>query len=112
MLPHSHKNFFNQNSRRPEPQRWFGLFLAVTLVFSGLVYLVLTNSVATKGYEIKGLEYKLSTIKESYKKLEIKGTELQSLSAIKEGLAQADYVNVEKIEYLATLPPDIGVAIK
>jgi len=110
--------FFNQHHNliasqsRVTISRWLGLAALGSVLVWGVIYLVIINAVATKGFEIKNLEQQLASVKEENKKLEVRSTELQSLDSIEQGLDKSKFVSVQKIEYLATLPPDVGVALK
>lgn len=85
----------NQNKNRNK------LIVFAVLIFCfGMIYLWQINGLATKGYQIKDLEEKVSEIKDSNKKLLIEITELRSTSRLEEKVAQLKMVEVSRIEYL------------
>lgn len=93
-------------------RRWFGLtlfgFLALLVVF----YLMQTNYMATKGYEIKELGRQVESLKQSSRKLEVRAVELQSVKNIEQNFPNNSFVVVEKIEYLVSTVMPMGVAVK
>lgn len=88
-----------------------GLFMLVALL--GACYLWQTNAVATKGYEIKALNRKLTTLRQTNQRLEVQSAELQAKKTEVQSVAQADFVAVEHIEYLSVLPTgSVGLAVR
>lgn len=112
------RQFFSRSSKKaralpPAPAaRWRGVVLGAAVLLAALGYVALINAVATKGYKIKKLEQQFNELKEVNKKLEITSASLQSLAVIEAGLDKNVFVAVEKLEYLAAIPPEAGVAIK
>lgn len=78
-----------------------GIFLFVALFFTAGFYLFQINDLAIKGFEIKNLEKTIQNFKESKKDLEVKATELQSLSNIEEVKKELKMIKSEKIEYIS-----------
>lgn len=75
-------------------------------------YLITTNVVATKGYEIQGLKTQLEKLRQDSQKLEVEVTRLQALANIEQALPSNTFVAVEKIEYLQAVLPGDGVAVR
>ena len=69
-------------------RRWFSLAMLGLLAFLVVFYLVQTNSVATKGYEIKELGKQVESLKQSGRKLEVEAAELQSVKNIEQNLSK------------------------
>jgi len=96
----------------PRFKRWLGVAVLGLVVMASALYLVTTNAVATKGYEIKELQSDLNTLRQESGKLEVEATKLQSLGIIEQMVPSNSFVAVEKIEYLAAALPPGGVAVK
>ena len=93
-------------------RRWFGLTLLMAIVVLTGTYLVTTNAVATKGYEIKGLKVQLEKLQQDSEKLGSEVSRLQSLGNVEQDLPGNTFVAVERIEYLAAVLPGAGVAVR
>ncbi len=83
-------------------------FIALFVLLAG-IYLFQANDLVIKGFTIKKLEEKISEIGQDNKNLEIKTTELQSLSSIEEIKKEFNMVKAEKMEYISSAA---SVAIK
>lgn len=93
-------------------RRVLGVGLVIALSGAALVYLIQTNAVATKGYEIKELERQVRELQATTHKREVEATEKQSLSILPQALPESTYVAVERIEYLTGVPLGSGVAVR
>ena len=98
--------------RTKKISRGLGLVLTLAVVSSALVYLSLMSALATKGFTIKTLQNELRSTKELTQKLDVKSSELQSLPILEANIKTDGFVSVEKIEYLAAIPPEVGMAVK
>ncbi len=74
------------------------------IIFFGVSYLIQTNGLATKGYQIKELESKIAELKQEQADLELEALSLQSLGTVKEKVDQLGLVAVDKTDYLAPTP--------
>jgi hypothetical protein len=111
--PANHTNIASVAVHNITPtRRRFGLVTLGLLVFLVVFYLVQTNSVATKGYEIKELGKQVESLKQSSRKLEVEAAELQSIKKFEQNFPANSFVAVEKIEYLASTAVQMGVAVK
>ncbi|MHB8871403.1 MAG: hypothetical protein ACYC5G_03030 [Candidatus Doudnabacteria bacterium] len=79
-----------------------GVFVFVALCLMLLTYIVQINSFSTKGYEIKSLEKKISSLKEEQKALQIQSAELQSFQRIQGDTSIINMVPVSTIMYIQT----------
>ncbi|MCX6740529.1 MAG: hypothetical protein NTZ49_04860 [Candidatus Parcubacteria bacterium] len=77
------------------------LVLGILVFVCGIFYLWQINSLATKGYQIKELEEKVSDLKDNNKKLQVQITELRSVSRINEEVKRLNMQEVARIEYLS-----------
>lgn len=92
--------------------RWLGLTVLIMVLVTGLSYVVTVNAVATQGYQIKTLQKQLTNLKEVNKKMGVASANLQSLKTIADSLPKDEFITVERLEYLAANPAEVGVAIK
>jgi len=80
------------------------------IVVSGLIvvmtvgYLVQINSLATKGYQIKDLENKITSLKQEKADLELEALSLQSMGNVAEKVQGLGMVSAGEPEYLAPTP--------
>lgn len=83
--------------------------LIVSIIFIGICYLVVLNLTATKGFETKILNERITSLNESNRKLELQITQLRSLSYIQEESQELNLESVTQVEYLT--PPAATVAL-
>lgn len=102
-------NFINPAKQRNINlgQNSLGILLFALIVFVGLSYLYYINQTATGGFDIKGMENKITEIAKDNKQLETKTAEMQSLSLIEEAGQNLEMVATTSIEYL----PAVGSAV-
>ncbi len=74
--------------------------LALTVALFSVLYLVQVNALATKGYQIKDLEKRISEQKKQNERLQMKIIERQSLGSLQEKVDSLGLVRTERIEYL------------
>ena len=88
---------------KPEKKGVKILIIALIACF-GVGYLVQVNSLATKGYQIKELENQITTLQQEKADLELQSLSLQSMSAVKDRLAQSGMVATQSSDYLEPTP--------
>jgi len=91
------KNLFAKyqiNSRN-----WLLVLMGMILV-CGFFYLWQINSLATKGYEIKGLEEQVAELRQINKKIDLEITELRSTNRLNNAVKELGLVEVVRVEYL------------
>lgn len=82
----------------------------ILLCCLSLFYLAQSNQTATKGYEIRELEDRLSSLEETNNKLELKAAELQSVKNVEEASKHLNMVPIEKVFYIT--PQGTTVALQ
>ncbi len=75
----------------------------VIIVFA-VGYLMEINTLATKGYQIRELENKITALEQEKSDLELEALSLQSMGNVREKLAAADMVTSEGSDYLTATP--------
>lgn len=71
------------------------IFLMVTVLF-----LIQSNRVAVKGYNISELESKISLLEQQNADFKLEASKLQSIQVIKEGIKDDKMTPVKKINYI------------
>ena len=87
----AYSNYKNRNK---------AIFLAVLIFIGGIFYLCQINNLATKGYQIKEHEEKISHLKDANKRLLVEVTELRSFTRLNEKVKELKMVEVARVEYL------------
>ena len=100
------KNRIKKKKRQPKSMKRFNLksiniFLGVCILVVSIIYLIQTNSLATKGYEIKELEKEIIELKQATKNLEAQALEMQSVKKVSEKVNSLNMVLGEEVEYLS-----------
>src|SRR3989344_5824814 len=80
------------------------IFLAALIVVLGVSYLIQTNALATKGYQIKELENKVSDLRQEKSDLELVALSLQSMGSIKNKVNSLEMVSAGEAGYLSGTP--------
>jgi predicted PurR-regulated permease PerM len=99
----------NQRRQRLEHfRRYFSgarltLIIVGMIAVLGLIYLTQTNTVATKGYQIRDLEQQLATLKEENKKLNLQYIEQQSIANISSQVAGLNLVPAGEVEIISPI---------
>ena len=76
----------------------------------GTAYLAQTNTAATRGYQIDGLETRLDELKEANKKLNLEYVEMQSMAQVIDRVKGLNMVSVSEMEILS--PNGSSVALR
>ncbi|MFA4936702.1 MAG: hypothetical protein WC575_00190 [Patescibacteria group bacterium] len=100
----------NSQVDQKKVSRVLSISLLTSFIILLIAYVVETNELATKGYEIRALEQQVEALEQSYEEYELKAGELQALNNMN-NLQIKDFVAVEKVEYLSTIPTSSGVAV-
>jgi len=77
----------------------FGYVLAGLLIVASIFYLIETNSISTKGYEIKKLDNRLLELRESNKRLELEAASLKSIQSIESQVRILNLVPNDAVGY-------------
>lgn len=78
----------------------FGIWVFFLLFVTVASYLLLVNSLSTKGYEIKKLERKLLEFKETNKRLELDVASLKSIQGIEAEIKTLNLVPTTQASYV------------
>ncbi|MFA4819300.1 MAG: hypothetical protein WC621_05690 [Patescibacteria group bacterium] len=112
-------NWFTHRNTKTRPlvkktqvSRALGVTCVVAVIALALGYVVTVNGVATTGYQIRKLQRQLTELHNDNKKMEVVSATLQSLKAIEGSLDKSQFVAVDRLEYLAATPIEVGVAVK
>lgn len=84
--------------------------LGVICLLVGLGYFWQTNSLSTRGYQIRELEKSIDLLKEKNQELELQAASAQSWETLQERVKQLNMVETDHVEYLT--PAGGSVALK
>jgi len=95
------KNFFSKYLLSSKIKSRKSLFLVFALILIiCFFYLWQTNSLATKGYQIKDLQDRVSDLRKTNKHLQLEMTELRSTERITKEIEALKMVSVARVEYI------------
>ena len=105
----------NQSSKREIKMQWWKKIvnssMSVSIFFVGIVfgvmYIVQTNSISTKGYEMSDLENKITFLEQETQKIEFQIASSKSMKSIQSRLVGTELVAADTFQY-ATL---VGTAM-
>lgn len=80
----------------------FRIFLIILTVVVGILYVIQTTGVSTKGYQISELEHQLGALEHETKKLDVQIAEHSSIQSIETRLAELQMVPADKMVYLSS----------
>lgn len=84
-------------------RRWSWEYLAClgAVIVLGLTYLILVNTVATKGYHVRQLSQHIETLKSDERKLQLEIAARQATSAATTTATQLELVSVDTVDYVS-----------
>lgn len=104
----------NRNHRPRQKRRWLSLMkinikttnmiIGLLIVVFSVSYLVQINGLATKGYQIKELEKRITELEEQKSDLELVTLSLQSMGSVKDKVVDLGMVEVGEPDYLNLTP--------
>ncbi|HLD31660.1 MAG TPA: FtsL-like putative cell division protein [Patescibacteria group bacterium] len=95
------QNLNQEKSRRQCLLGYFGRIVILSFVaVLGIMYVVQTSSLSTKGFEISALEDQLQSLEYENQRLEFQIANQRSMSSIQSRLASLNLVNVDQVDYL------------
>lgn len=74
----------------------------LTLALFSVVYLISVNALATKGYEIKELEWDIVAQKKENERLQLEIIEKQSMASLQKKIVELGLVSSDKVQYIAS----------
>jgi len=79
------------------------VLLIVLIAIFGIMYLLQTSSVSTKGYEISDLENQIRLLEEASQKIEFEIATQQSMKNIQQRLQDTELVVANDVEYITLM---------
>ena len=76
------------------------LSLIAMVFILGIMYLLETNAVSTKGFEISELERQIRVLEYDVRKINVQVASHRSLESVEKRLAELDLVAAEQVQYL------------
>lgn len=99
--------------KRQAVKRWFfgtssRIALVACILVFGIMYLMKTSTLATKGYAITDLQKQMNELERENERLQVRIAELGSMTNIEDRLKSMSLVAVDHVEYIS--PPQSIVA--
>lgn len=97
----------NYSSKREVKMQWRKKFFSSSVslgifcigIMFGIMYIVQTNSISTKGYEMSDLEKQITTLEQENQKLEFQIASNKSMKSIQSRLARMELVVADTYQY-------------
>lgn len=101
-----------RRSERLAVQEWlrgtqFRAVLVLSIAIVGVLYIVQTSSVSTKGFEISGLQKQIRELERENRSLDVAIAEQRSMSNVQQRIAAKGYVSAGQLEYITP----VGTAV-
>ena len=109
------KSFFHvareqhRHARSLNKMQWMNLGLFVAVVMVGVGYVASVNSASTLGYEIRGLEKEIASLRVMNEQVEYQVAELQSVDNVTNKVQMLGMVPVDGTTYLTTAGATVAV---
>lgn len=81
----------------------FRMSVGIFVLVFGVLYILKTTSVSTKGYIISDLEKQVATLEYENRKMDVEVAKLKSMQSLQERIASTDLVAVANVDYLNVL---------
>lgn len=78
---------------------WVAVLVIASLLCVGF-YIYQVNAAATKGFELRSLEKRLETVRETVASLEDQAATLQTMDALKARIGELGYVPADQLEFI------------
>jgi hypothetical protein len=89
--------------------RIINALLLLGIVTMVIGYLVMINRSATKGFMIRSIEQKISSLEDERKKLDLQALASQSMASIEDQVSTLGFVAVSDVEYLSGAANPVAV---
>jgi len=87
----------------------FRVSVGIFVLIFGVLYILKTTSVSTKGYMISDLEKQVATLEYENRKMDVEVAKLKSMQSLQERIASTDLVAVANVDYLNVLDGSVAV---
>ena len=81
----------------------FRVTLIISIIVFGILYVLQTNAVSTKGYALSDLERQISELNHETQGLAVQVAEQQSMRSLENRLKDTDLVAVDQVEYASAI---------
>lgn len=89
--------------KRRQDRSIVAFFLILIIVLFGILYIIQTNSVATKGYTIQQHKSELAELQTKNKNLELQLSKIQSLDFLEAKIEVLNMIKVSQIDYMSAV---------
>ncbi len=84
-----------------------GFITLILICVLSLFYLTSTDGIATKGYELKGLEGEVKTLKDQNGQLRLEKARLESIKNLEKGAKQLNMVKINQVSFTTPLSGEV-----
>lgn len=101
------RNNMNKKEETDKHHSWknIAVFLIISIVLSGGIYLYQVNDLATKGFEMRDLELRIAQLKKEGKNIEIKEVELRSMYNLEKTAENMETISPQNVSYIEITGP-------
>ena len=100
--------FKQEASQKTKARKLLVMFLIFSIAVVGILYILQVNTIATKGYEIRGLKKKIGKLGDQNKVLQVGISNLKSVNALQSKTESFNMIEAEKIEYVILSSPNVA----
>ncbi|OIO18669.1 MAG: hypothetical protein AUJ23_03220 [Candidatus Magasanikbacteria bacterium CG1_02_32_51] len=87
----------------------FRISVGIFILIFGVLYILRTTSVSTKGYIISELEREVATLEYENRKMDVEVAKLKSMQSLQDRISKTDLVSVVDVDYLNILDGSVAV---
>ncbi|MFA7314451.1 MAG: hypothetical protein WC025_00785 [Candidatus Magasanikbacteria bacterium] len=87
----------------------FRVSVGIFILIFGVLYILKTTSVSTKGYMISDLERQVANLEYENRKMDVTVAKLKSMQSLQERISNTDLVAVANVDYLNILDGSVAV---
>ena len=87
----------------------FRVSVGIFVLIFGVLYILKTTSVSTKGYMISDLEKQVATLEYENRKMDVEVAKLKSMQSLQDRIASTDLVVVANVDILNILDGSVAV---
>ena len=87
----------------------FRISVGIFILIFGVLYILKTTSVSTKGYTISDLERQVATLEYENRKMDVEVAKLKSMQSLQDRISKTDLVSVVDVDYLNILDGSVAV---
>jgi hypothetical protein len=100
--------FKQEASQKTKAIKLLVMFLIFSVAVVGALYILQVTTIATKGYEIRGLKKRIGELEDKNRTLQVGISNLKSINALQSKTESFNMIEAEKIEYVILSSPNVA----